>query len=83
MESPSYFRNKAEQCRRLAACITTRNDMTAGSLKAMAIEFDAMAAAADADSGGRRVRDHVCKVMGKLHSRSSVLDEEIPVSTKL
>ena len=48
MESASYFREKAEQCRRLAACIFTRNDPTATSLGALAVEFDAAAVAIDA-----------------------------------
>jgi hypothetical protein len=43
MESASYFREKAEQCRRLAVGILTRNDPTAVSLAALAVEFDAAA----------------------------------------
>jgi hypothetical protein len=48
MESASSFREKAEQCRRLAVCILTRNDPTATSLRALAIEFDAAASVIDA-----------------------------------
>jgi hypothetical protein len=48
VQSASYFREKAEQCRRLAACIPTRDDPTAVSLKALGIEFEATAAAIDA-----------------------------------
>jgi hypothetical protein len=48
VQSASYFREKAEQCRRLAACIHTRDDPTAVSLKALGIEFEATAAAIDA-----------------------------------
>jgi len=48
VQSASYFREKAEQCRRLAACILTRDDPTAVSLKALGIEFDATAEAIDA-----------------------------------
>jgi hypothetical protein len=48
METAGYFREKAEQCRWLAACIPTRNDPTASSLNALASEFDAAAAAIDA-----------------------------------
>ena len=48
MQSASYFREKANQCRRLAACILVRDDPTAVSLKALGIEFDAAAAAIDA-----------------------------------
>jgi hypothetical protein len=48
VQSASYFREKAEQCRRLAACILRRDDPMAVSLKALGIEFDATAAAIDA-----------------------------------
>jgi hypothetical protein len=48
VESASYFREKAEQCRRLAACIHRRDDPMAVSLKALGIEFDATAGAIDA-----------------------------------
>jgi hypothetical protein len=48
MESASYFREKAEQCRRMAGCILTRNDPTAASLRALAVEFDAAASVIDA-----------------------------------
>ncbi len=44
----SYFREKAEQCRRLANAILSRNDPTQVSLQAMAAEFDAQAAAIEA-----------------------------------
>lgn len=44
----SYFREKAEQCRRLARAILSRNDPTQASLAAMAVEFDAQAAAIEA-----------------------------------
>jgi hypothetical protein len=47
MESASYFREKAEQCRRLAAGLT-RNDPTALSLNALAVEFNAAAAVIEA-----------------------------------
>ena len=48
MESASYFRENAEQCRRLAAAILTRNDPTAVSLAALSVEFDAAAAVIEA-----------------------------------
>jgi hypothetical protein len=48
LESAGYFREKAEQCRRLSLCIGRRDDPTANSLKALALEFDAAAAAIDA-----------------------------------
>jgi hypothetical protein len=43
-------RSKAEQCRRLAACIPTRDDPTAVSLDALSLEFDAAATAIDAQT---------------------------------
>ncbi len=54
METASYFREKAEQCRRLAGCILTRNDPTAASLGALAVEFDAAAAVIDARTAAAR-----------------------------
>jgi hypothetical protein len=50
MESASYFREKAEQCRRLSLCIGRRDDPTSNSLKALAVEFDAAAAVVDAQT---------------------------------
>ena len=47
-QNASYFREKAEQCRRLARSILTRDDPTQASLLAMAAEFDAQAAAIEA-----------------------------------
>ena len=48
MKNAFYFRQKAEQCRRLAAGITARNDPTASALRALAEEFDLTAKAIDA-----------------------------------
>ena len=48
VESASYFREKAEQCRRLAGWILTPHDPTAASLRALSVEFDAAAAVLDA-----------------------------------
>jgi hypothetical protein len=50
MASAVYFRQKAEQCRRLAATILVGNDPTAASLKALAVEFDCRAAALEAET---------------------------------
>jgi hypothetical protein len=69
MENRLYFRRKAEQCRRLAAYMTVENDKTAASLKAMAIEFDAMAAAADVGSDSRLIRDHVRNMLARIPVR--------------
>jgi hypothetical protein len=58
LESASYFREKAEQCRRLSRCIGRLNDPTANSLKALAIEFDAAAAVVDARIAAALVIGH-------------------------
>lgn len=50
MASAVYFRQKAEQCRRLAKHIYSGNDPTAASLGALAIEFDARATALEAET---------------------------------
>jgi hypothetical protein len=55
LETASYFHEKAEQCRRLATCILTRNDLTAASLNALAVEFDAAAAAIEARTAAAQV----------------------------
>jgi hypothetical protein len=47
-QNAAYFREKAEQCRRLARSILSRNDPTQASLIAMAAEFDAQATAIEA-----------------------------------
>jgi len=43
MESSTYLLNKAQQCRRLAAVITVRDDPAIASLLALAAEFEAKA----------------------------------------
>jgi hypothetical protein len=43
MQSSTYFLNKAERCRRLAAAITARNDSAIATLLALAAEFEAQA----------------------------------------
>jgi len=48
MESADYCRGKATRCRRLASSLTAERDPTAARLRAMAVEFDAAAAAIDA-----------------------------------
>jgi hypothetical protein len=50
MTAAAYFRQKAEQCRRLAAGILTRNDPTGLALQALAVEFDGKATALEADA---------------------------------
>jgi hypothetical protein len=43
MDRSTYFFAKAEQCRRLAASITARNDPAVASLLALSAEFEAKA----------------------------------------
>jgi hypothetical protein len=43
MESSTYLLNKADQCRRLAAAITARDDPAVASLLALSAEFEAKA----------------------------------------
>jgi len=48
--SANYFREKAAQCRRLAATIINQNDPAVSNLMAMADEFASKAVAADAEA---------------------------------
>jgi hypothetical protein len=45
-----YFRQKAEQCRRLANAILNHNDPAREALNAMASEFDSHAAVYEAET---------------------------------
>jgi CheY-like chemotaxis protein len=45
MEKPSYFLERAEQCRRLAAAFVRQSDPAAAALRALATEFEAKASA--------------------------------------
>jgi hypothetical protein len=45
-----YFRQKADQCRRLAKSILIRDDPTAAGLHALAVEFDSQAALIEAET---------------------------------
>jgi hypothetical protein len=51
-ETQSYFREKAKQCRRLAAKVVNQDDRIAVALRALAEEFEAKAAAQPAEQGG-------------------------------
>ena len=50
MPDAVYFRQKAEQCRRLADGILAQDDPTAASLHTLGVEFDARAAALEAET---------------------------------
>ncbi|MGO8915416.1 MAG: hypothetical protein ACLQJR_05860 [Stellaceae bacterium] len=46
MNTAQYYRDKADDCRRLANCILSISDPMYRGLLALALEFDAMALAA-------------------------------------
>ncbi|ACA15308.1 hypothetical protein M446_0750 [Methylobacterium sp. 4-46] len=55
MQDAAYFREKAEQCRRLAKHLYNQNDPAVAALTAMAAEFDADAAAIEARAAAAHV----------------------------
>lgn len=48
-ETPDYYRQKAEQCRRMASMIMHQNDPVVANLMALAVEFEAKAVALTAE----------------------------------
>ena len=52
MESSSFYLDKAEQCRRLAATIVMRDDPAVAALLALSAEFAALAVVGDARDRG-------------------------------
>jgi hypothetical protein len=59
MTTAVYFRQKAEQCRRLAAGILTQNDPTGLALQALAVEFDSKATALEAGAAAGGPDDRI------------------------
>jgi hypothetical protein len=55
-ETPSYFREKAKQYRRLATTIANQDDPAVTALLALAEEFEAKGAACLAEHGDRATR---------------------------
>jgi ADP-ribosylglycohydrolase len=53
-EDADYFREKAAQCRRLAAAITHQNDPAVAALLALAVEFEAKAVALTAEDASAK-----------------------------
>lgn len=49
METADYFRQKAEQCRRLAKAVVNSNDPVVANLLALAVEFESKAVALTAE----------------------------------
>jgi hypothetical protein len=52
--SAGYFRQKAEQCCRLAGSIVNSNDPAVASLLALAVEFEAKAVALTAEEASAK-----------------------------
>ena len=54
-----YFRQKAEQCRRLAGAIVNANDPVVANLLALAVEFEAKAVALTAEEASAKQIDQI------------------------
>ena len=54
MEDADYFRQKAEQCRRLASGLVNANDPAVAALLALAVEFEARAVALAAEEASEK-----------------------------
>ena len=59
MEDADYFRQKAEQCRRLAEGVVNPHDPAIASLLAMAVEFEAKAVALAAEDASAKQIDQM------------------------
>ena len=53
-QTADYFRQKAEQCRRLAGAIVNTNDPVVANLLALAVEFEAKAVALTAEEASEK-----------------------------
>jgi hypothetical protein len=56
-DGADYFRQKAEQCRRLANGLVYQNDPAVASLLALAVEFEAKAVAFTAEEASEKQID--------------------------
>lgn len=56
-ETADYFRQKAEQCRRLAAAVVNQKDPAVAALLALAVEFEAKAVALTAEDASAKQVD--------------------------
>ena len=59
METPDYFRRKAEQCRRLADAHHNRRDPVVANLLTLAVEFEAKAVALAAEEASEKQVDQI------------------------
>jgi hypothetical protein len=57
MEDADYFRQKAEQCRRLASGLMNDRDPAVAALLALAVEFEAKAVALTAEEASAKQID--------------------------
>jgi hypothetical protein len=57
MEDADYFRQKAEQCRRLASGLHNQRDPAVASLLALAVEFESKAVALTAEEASENQID--------------------------
>ena len=53
-ETAEYFREKAEQCRRLAGAVVNQRDPVVANLLALAVEFEAKAVALTAEEASAK-----------------------------
>ena len=56
-EDADYFREKAAQCRRLAAAVSDQHDPAVAALLALAVEFEAKAVAMTAEDASAKQVD--------------------------
>lgn len=59
MENGDYFRQKAEQCRRLAGAVSNPRDPVVANLLALAVEFEAKAVAVAAEEASAKQMEQV------------------------
>jgi hypothetical protein len=58
-DTADYFRQKAEQCRRLADAVPNQKDPVVASLLALAVEFEAKAVALTAEAASEKQIDQI------------------------
>ena len=61
MVNADYFRQKAEQCRRLAEAVANPHDPVVANLLAMAVEFEAKAVALAAEEASEKQIEQTTK----------------------
>ena len=61
METADYFRQKAEQCRRLAEAVANPHDPIVANLLTLAVSFEAKAVALAAEEAGEKQIEQTIK----------------------